>query len=164
MSFQPDDLTRTTTILFFTRWITHICAPVFMFTAGMGAFFWMRGGRTVSELSQFLWKRGLWLVFLELTVLRLIMTFSLTEGFVLLSILWALGWSMVALGFLVRLPVRFLAVLSIAMIALHNLADPIAASRFGAAAWIWNVLHQPGVFRMGGVASWPGTRSFRGLG
>lgn len=151
MSFQPDDLTRTTTALFFTRWITHICAPVFMFTAGLGAFFWMRPGRTTSQLAHFLWKRGLWLVVLELTVLRFIMTFTLVEGVVLLSILWALGWSMVALGLLVRLPVRALAVIGIAMVALHNLADSVTASQFGAAAPVWNILHQPGIFRLGGT-------------
>ena len=155
MSFQPEDLTRTTTALFFTRWITHICAPVFMFTAGLGAFLWLRHGlrrgRTVSQLSHFLWKRGLWLVLLELTALRFAMNFTFVNGIVFLSILWALGWSMVALGFLVRLPIRALAVLSIAVIALHNLADPVSASQFGAAAWVWNILHQPGVFRVGGA-------------
>src|SRR5690348_4968293 len=135
--FQPEDLTRTTTVLFFTRWITHICAPVFMFTAGLGAFLWMRGGRTKIQLSKFLWTRGLWLVMLELTALRLAMNFSLFSGVVLLSILWALGWSMVALGFLVHLPYRVLAVLSIAVIALHNLADSVQASQFGGVAWIW---------------------------
>jgi uncharacterized membrane protein len=156
MSFQPDDLTRTTVVLFFTRWITHICAPVFMFTAGLGAFLWLRPGRlrpgrTTSQLSHFLWKRGLWLVVLELTLFRLITNFSLVNGIVILSVLWALGWSMFVLGFLVRMPVRPLAVLSIAVILLHNLADPVAASRFGDAAWAWNILHQPGVFRAGGV-------------
>src|ERR1035438_2160101 len=59
-SFQPDDLTRTTAVLFFTRWITHFCAPVFMFTAGLGAFLWLRRGRSKSQLTYFLWKRGLW--------------------------------------------------------------------------------------------------------
>jgi uncharacterized membrane protein len=154
MSFQPEDLTRTTTILFFTRWITHICAPVFMFTAGLGAFFWLGSGskgRTTGQLSRFLWTRGLWLVVLELTVLRIAMNFSLTNGMVMLSILWALGWSMVALGFLVHVPVRALAVLSIAVIALHNLADSITAARFGSVAWVWNILHQPGVFQLGGI-------------
>jgi uncharacterized membrane protein len=158
MSFQPEDLTRTTTVLFFTRWITHICAPVFMFTAGIGAFFWLRRGRTVSQLSQFLWKRGVWLVFLELTALHFAMTFSLVKGLVFLSILWALGWSMVALGFLVHIPVRTLAVLSIGVIVLHNLADPVRASQFGAAAPVWNILHQPGAFRVDGafvVAAYP---------
>jgi len=129
-----------------------------MFTAGVGAFLWLDRGRTTNQLSVFLWKRGLWLVVLELTVLRLIMNFSFTKGFVLLSILWALGWSMVALGFLVHLPIRALAILSIAVIALHNLADPVSASQFGGAAWIWNVLHQPGLFQLGGlsfVAAYP---------
>jgi len=149
--FQPDDLTRTTAALFFTRWITHICAPVFMFTAGLGAYFWRSRGHTTRELSEFLWKRGLWLVVLELSVLRFALSFSLVSGPLLLSILWALGWSMVALAFLVPLPVRILAMGSIAVVALHNLADPVRASRFGSAAWVWNVLHQQGVFRAGGV-------------
>jgi len=152
MSFQPEDLSRTTAALFFTRWITHICAPVFFFTAGTGAFFWLRRGqRTTAQLSRFLWTRGLWLVVLELTALRFATNFSLTKGMVLLSILWALGWSMVALGLLVRIPIRALAVLSVAVIALHNLADSIDAARFGAYAWIWNVLHQPGVFEAHGI-------------
>lgn len=146
--FPPEDLSRTTAFLFFTRWITHICAPVFFFTAGVGAFLWLRG-RTTGQLSRFLWTRGLWLVILELTVLRLAMNFSFTTGFLLLSILWALGWSMVALGILVYLPLRSLAILSIAIIALHNLADPIRASQFGGASWIWNILHQPGIFHVG---------------
>ena len=75
-----------------------------------------------------------------------------------LSILWALGWSMVALGFLVHIPVRTLAVLSIGVVVLHNLADPVRASQFGAAAPVWNILHQPGVFRVDGalvVAAYP---------
>jgi uncharacterized membrane protein len=162
MSFQPEDLTRTTAMLFFTRWITHICAPVFMFTAGIGAFFWLHGnrsasqgqmlpGRSTGQLSVFLWTRGLWLVVLELTVLRFAMSFSLTKGAVLLTILWALGWSMVALGFLVHVPVRWLAILSVAWIVVHNLADPIDASQFHSHAWVWNILHQPGVFRLGGI-------------
>lgn len=151
MVFQPEDLTRTTVPLFFTRWITHICAPTFMFTAGLGAFFWLQRGRTTAELSRFLWKRGFWLVVLELTVLRLAMNFSLFSGPVVLTILWAIGWSMIALGFLVRLPVRALAGASVLMIALHNLADSIPAAQFGAAAWVWNLLHQSGIIRAGEV-------------
>src|SRR5436190_2720756 len=107
-SFQPEDLTRTTAALFFTRWITHICAPVFMFTAGLGAFFWLSRGRTTSQLSIFLWKRGLWLVVLELTALHFAAFFSL-RGLVILSVLFAVGWSVVVLGFLARIPIRTLA-------------------------------------------------------
>lgn len=151
MVFQPEDLTRTTAALFLTRWITHLCAPVFMFTAGLGAFFWLNRGRTKRELTRFLWTRGLWLVVLDLTIVRFAMTFSMVEGIVILSVLWALGWAMIVLGLLVYLPVRVLAALSIAGIALHNLADPIQASQLGSAAWIWNVVHQLGVFPVAGV-------------
>jgi len=149
--FQPDDLTRTTVALFFTRWVTHICAPVFMFTAGLGAYLWLCRGRSKEELSRFLWTRGLWLVVLEMTVLRFGMNFSFFSGMVLLSVLWALGWSMVALGFLGRIPIRPLACLSVAAIALHNLCDSIRAAQLGAATGLWNILHQTGVFRVGGV-------------
>ncbi|MGH9629802.1 MAG: DUF1624 domain-containing protein [Bryobacteraceae bacterium] len=149
MSFQPEDLTRTTTALFLTRWVTHICAPVFMFTAGMAAYFWRSKGHSTGELSRFLWTRGLWLVLLDLTVMRFALHFSFTSGILILNVLWALGWSMVALGFLAHLPVRVLAILSMLVIGLHNLADPIGASQFGAAAWMWNLLHQAGAFRAG---------------
>jgi uncharacterized membrane protein len=152
MTFQPDDLTRTTAALFFTRWVTHFCAPVFMFTAGVGAFFWLGRGRTKRQLTEFLWKRGLWLVLLELTAVRFAMTFSLTSGLVMITVLWALGWSMVILGLVVYLPVHVLAVLSISVIVLHNLADPVTASQFGSAAWVWNLIHQPGIIRIGETA------------
>lgn len=152
MSFQPEDLARTTVPLFFTRWITHICAPVFMFTAGVAAFLWRRRGRTMMNLSGFLWKRGIWLVLLDLTVIRFALFFSLTSGMVILNVLWALGWSMIALGFLVHLPMRVLAPLSLALIALHNLLDRVTASQFGSAGWLWNIVHQAGVIDAGGVA------------
>src|ERR1700689_5779458 len=77
MQFLPTDLSRTTAAIFFTRWITHFCAPVFILTAGLGAFLWMsRGGHSKTELSRVLFTRGLWLIFLEITVLRAIMFFQ----------------------------------------------------------------------------------------
>jgi uncharacterized membrane protein len=150
LSFSAEDLTRTTTAIFFTRWITHICAPVFFFTTGLGAFFWLGRGHNQS-LTSFLVKRGLWLVLLELTVLRFAMNFSLLNAPVLLAILWALGWSMVALGFLSRLPIRPLAIGSILVILLHNFADPVTAQSLGTAGWLWNVLHQPGEIPLDGI-------------
>lgn len=152
MVFRPEDLTRTYPALFFTRWVTHFCAPVFFFLAGAGASLWVaRAGRTTAALSRYLWTRGLWLVVLELTVLRFGFFFSLTEGPLLLTVLWALGLSMIALALLCRLPVRVLALLSVAAIALHNLLDPIKAQQFGALAFAWNTLHQPGAFFVGGT-------------
>jgi len=148
MSSSPTDLTRTTAPIFFTRWITHICAPVFAFTAGTGAFLWASRKRTTSELSRFLVTRGLWLMLLEITVLRFILIFEVrfSNSVIILTVFWMLGLCMVCLAALVHLPTRLLLALSIAMIAAHNLLDPIAASSFGRAAWIWNILHQQGVF------------------
>jgi uncharacterized membrane protein len=157
--FSPDDLTRTTTALFFTRWITHFCAPTFMFTAGIGAYFWLQGcGRTTMALSRFLWSRGVWLLLLELTAMRFALTFHLFEGPVILLVLWALGACMIALGFLVWLPARVLAALSVLIILLHNTLDPVQPKQFGSMAWLWNVLHRPGGFPVGGaflVVSYP---------
>jgi uncharacterized membrane protein len=147
--FQPDDLTRTTAALFLTRWITHFCAPVFMLTAGLGAFFYGRRGR--PALAKFLLTRGLWLMLLEVTVLRFAFFFSLTQGPVLLTILWVLGLSMVLLAGLVYLPRPLLAGVSIAMILFHNLFDAVNPARFGAAAWLWTLLHRQGVITVSGV-------------
>jgi len=154
MQFAPTDLTRTTAAIFFTRWITHFCAPVFMLTAGLGAFFWMnRGRRSKPELSRFLITRGLWLIFLEVTVLRVILLsqFSYRGHIVILMILWAIGLSMISLAGLIYLPTRWLVGASIAIIALHNLLDPIRPERFGRAAWLWDILHQQNLFSWMGV-------------
>jgi len=154
MQFLPTNLTRTTAPIFFTRWITHFCAPVFMLTAGLGAFFWMsREHRSKGELSRLLITRGVWLIFLEVTVLRLIVFSQL--GFhaspVILLILWAIGLSMIALAGLILLPMRVLAGFSIAIIALHNLLDKVSAERFGRTAWLWDILHQQNVFAFLGI-------------
>jgi uncharacterized membrane protein len=150
MVFQPDDLSRTTVALFFTRWVTHICAPVFSFTAGLGAFFWMSHGRTRSQLSSLLWKRGVWLIIVDLIVMRFALTFSFLHGILILSVLWVLGLSMIVLALLVRLPIKWLAAVSLAVIALHNLTDSVSASKSGAWGWIWNILHQQGIFKVAG--------------
>lgn len=153
MVASPTDLATTTPLLFFTRWITHLCAPAFSFTAGLGAYlWWQRGGRSRGALSRFLLTRGLWLVLLELTVMRLAYNFNLSGAYpVLLLVLWVLGGCMILLAALVWLPPAMLAGLSLLLIAGHDLLDGIAPQRFGAAAPLWNILHQPGGFGLGGV-------------
>jgi uncharacterized membrane protein len=151
MSFSPTDLTRTTAPIFFTRWITHFCAPVFAFTAGIGAFLWVQRNRTKAQLSRFLVTRGVWLIFLELTVLRFIMfsNFHFRNSLIILLVIWMLGLCMIALAALVYLPTCVLAASSIVIIAGHNLLDPIKPDAFGRWAWLWNIFHQQAVFRFG---------------
>ncbi|MFN7921696.1 MAG: heparan-alpha-glucosaminide N-acetyltransferase domain-containing protein [Bryobacteraceae bacterium] len=152
MTQSPTNMATTTPAVFLTRWITHFCAPVFLFTAGMGAYLWMQRGRTRSELSRFLVTRGLWLIFVELVVMRFAFDFSLGGALpVLLITLWALGGSMILLAGLIYLPVQVLAASSVAVICLHNLFDGVQAQAFGSWSWVWNALHQPGVLRVGGA-------------
>ena len=152
--FLPTDLARTTPAIFVTRWVTHFCAPVFMLTAGLGAYFWMcRGHHSKGELSRLLIGRGIWLIILEVTILRLIFfsQMSFTANPVILIILWAIGISMICLAGLICLPRRVIVAVSIAIIALHNLLDHVSAQRFGRAAWIWDILHQQNAFSFHGI-------------
>ncbi|MBS1839432.1 MAG: DUF1624 domain-containing protein [Acidobacteria bacterium] len=145
-AFEPTDLSRTTAALFFTRWITHFCAPVFAFTAGIGAFFYLQNGRTKPQLSRFLLTRGLWLVVLEFTVVRFLWLFQirLQGSLIILLVFWMLGLCMIFLAGLIYLPVRVLAPVSLFVIAAHNLLDGIDPARFGRFATLWQVFHQPG--------------------
>jgi uncharacterized membrane protein len=150
MHFDPTDLTKTTPILFFTRWITHYCMPVFMFSAGMGAFLFGRR-HTKSELSRFLLTRGLWFVVVELAVMQFSYNFTFSSQLtILLLVLYIFGICFIVMAALVYLPIRWLAVLSVAVILFHNLLDGINAARFGSYAWVWNILHQPGIFTVAG--------------
>jgi uncharacterized membrane protein len=104
--FAPEDLAHTTGALFFTRWITHFCAPIFFLLAGTGAYLALSRGKPLPEVSKFLWTRGLWLVLLDMTVVG----FGWTSIFPFLfgGVLWSLGWSMVAMAALIRLPLRLI--------------------------------------------------------
>src|SRR5882724_7162728 len=124
---DPMDVAHTWPALFFTRWITHFCAPVFVFLAGTGAYLYGSRGRTRQQLVHFLWTRGLWLVFLELTLLKLAWTFSWnTQGFALI-VIWAIGWSMILLAAAVRLPVRAVGAIGIGVIVIHDALSGVQA-------------------------------------
>jgi uncharacterized membrane protein len=139
--FAPLDLAYTTPALFFTRWVTHFCAPIFFLLAGVGAGLSLARGRTVPEISRFLLTRGLWLVLLELTVIAVGWYFTFRVVPVTAGVIWALGWSMVLLAAMVWLPLRAIAIVGLALIALHNTTDTIPAETFGALDWLWRVLH-----------------------
>ena len=152
LTFPPEALARTYGWLFFTRWITHFCAPTFFFLAGTGAYLALGRGKTVGQVSHFFWTRGLWLVFLELTVLSFAWTFvpGIVIGFVVIS---CLGGCMVLMALLVRLPVKWLGAFGIAVIVLHNLTDRVTPEQFGRFAWLWTLLHVPGPIPIPGTQS-----------
>src|ERR1041385_2666789 len=138
LRFAPEDLAHTYGWLFFTRFITHYCAPVFSFLAGTGAFLSTRRGKSIGEVSRFFLSRGLWLVLLELTVV------DFAWGFVPWAhggVIWVLGWSMVTMALIVRLPRRWIGALGLGMIFTHNLLDVIHPASFGSFYWLWILLH-----------------------
>jgi uncharacterized membrane protein len=138
--FNPTDPATTTIPLFFTRWITHFCAPVFFLLTGTGAYLSL-GKKSKRELSQFLLTRGLWLIFLELAVTRCLgWQFNFDYHVTLLLVLWALGWAMIVLSVLVYLPAWAVTAFGVVMIATHNLLDSVESSNP-----LWSILHSPNI-------------------
>ncbi len=148
-TFNPIDPAETTPAYFFTRWITHFCAPLFVFLAGTGAYLAGSRGMTRPQLWRFLVSRGLWLVFLELTLIRLVWIFPLTFHEYAVAVIWAIGWSMVFLSSLVFFPLSTIAVVGVAIVALHNATDTIPPAAWGDFDWLWKVLHTGGEIKLG---------------
>jgi uncharacterized membrane protein len=136
---NPTDLTSASAALFLTRWVTHFCAPVFFLLTGTGAYLSLRR-KTPQELSRFLFTRGLWLIFLELVVVRcLAYQFNFDYRVTMLLVLWALGWAMITLSALVRLPAFVPTAFGVVLIVGHNLLDTVRSANP-----IWAILHGPG--------------------
>lgn len=142
MIFGPADLSQTSEPLFFTRWITHFCAPVFVFLTGTSAFL-VSERKTRKELSFFLLTRGLWLVFLELTVVNFGWTFNIHFPFFVLGVIWALGIGMIALSVLAFLPYRTTLAIGILILLCHNLLDTIHEPGNTFKSFFWSALHDP---------------------
>ena len=138
--FDPLDLTQTTPQLFLTRWITHFCAPTFVFLSGASAWLYRRYKNVgTGELSRFLLTRGLWLVLIEITIVS--MSWQFGYQIFILQVIWAIGCSMIALAALVWLPWQAILGIGLVMIFGHNLLDGIAPERFGSMGWLWIILH-----------------------
>ena len=136
---NPTDLASATVALFLTRWITHFCAPVFFLLTGTGAYLSLRR-KSPGELSRFLLTRGIWLIFLEVVVVRCFAyQFNFDYRVTMLLVLWALGWAMITLSALVRLPAFIATALGVLMIVGHNLFDSVKS-----ASPLWAILHSPG--------------------
>ena len=151
--YSPTNLSRASSVLFLTRWVTHFCLPVFMFCAGVGARLWLANGRSIPQLSRFLFTRGLWLMLLEVTVMRLAYNFSFSLNYLwLLIILWGFGVCMVAFAGLVWLPMRWILCLSVIGILASNCLDFVPPPANGLRLWIWTVFRQPGFVKIGHTA------------
>jgi uncharacterized membrane protein len=129
--------------------VTHFCTPTFIFLAGVSAFLYGERGRRVGEVSWFLLTRGLWLILIEFTLMRLCWTFSIHADVFVIQVIWVTGASMVVLAGLVHLPRWAIATIGLAMIAGHNLLDGIDAEELGQAGWLWKLLHEPGLIEVG---------------
>jgi uncharacterized membrane protein len=138
--YDLTDLTKTSPAYFLTRWVSHFCAPTFVFLAGTGAF--LAGTRkTKGQLSWFLLTRGLWLILLEVTVVRYSWFMNVNYAFTVGQVIWAIGCAMVVLSGLVFLPLSAVTALGVALIACHNAFDPWDRADWGRWAWLWNILH-----------------------
>ena len=136
---NPSNLATATTALFLTRWVTHFCAPVFFLLTGTGAYLSLRR-KSMSELSRFLFTRGLWLIFLDVVLLRcFVYQFNVDYRVTMLLVLWALGWAMISLSALLRLPASIVTAIGVVMIVGHNLFDGVRSS-----SPIWSIVHSPG--------------------
>jgi uncharacterized membrane protein len=140
---------QTTPAYFLTRWITHYCAPTFVFLAGTGAFLFRSRGKSKGDLAWFLVTRGIWLIFLELTVIRFGWFFTIEFHFFFGQVIWAIGWSMIVLAPLVFLPTSAVAVFGLTMIAFHNLFDSVRAEDWGNLRWLWVILHTGEQIKLG---------------
>jgi uncharacterized membrane protein len=150
----PVDLATASPALFFTRWITHFCAPVFVLLAGTAA--WLHGRRlgSTSALARWLASRGLWLIVVEVTFVRAAWTFHLGPNVLVLQVIWAIGASMVVLAALVWLPLPAIAAFAVLMIAGHDAFDGVKADDLGGLRWLWMVLHQEGALAPFEGARW----------
>src|SRR5262245_59629249 len=149
MSFDAIDAHQTTVRHFFTRWVTHFCAPTFIFLTGVGAYLYRSRGKSKPQLAWFLLTRGLWLLVLELTYMRFFFTgFDWSYSFIPLGVFWSIGTSMVLMAPLVLLPDWIVTSLGLAIVLGHNAFDSVSPNDFGRWRWLWILLHGHGELKI----------------
>lgn len=162
LSMDPTNLNNTYTGLFLTRWITHFCAPVFVFLAGTGMYLQFSRGKSKGELSRFLVTRGFWLIVLEFTLVKWGAFFNFDYRLLgIMQVIWVIGASMILMAGLIHLPFKAIAVFGIGMMLLHNLMDGVRVPSWqgpnspvpSIGAKLWIILHQP--FEAFPIAGWP---------
>lgn len=151
-TFQAEDLTQTYPTYFFTRIVTHLCAPIFIFLAGASAFLYEQKVKDKMELSKFLLSRGIWLVFIEIMLVNPSwnLAYFWSSGWLFLQVIWAIGISMIVLAGLIWLGKKTVLVISLLLIFGHNALNFITPEDFGSLSWVWTFLHESGFFTVGG--------------
>jgi uncharacterized membrane protein len=139
---SPTNMQTTTVVLFFTRWITHFCAPTFIFLSGVSVFLAGRR-RTKKELSSFLLKRGLWLIITDALIISLLFTFDLQYHILVLEVLWATGFGMIILALLIRTSLPVIATIAVLIIFGHNILDYISLPKTGFGGSLLSLLASP---------------------
>ncbi|MCL6266755.1 DUF1624 domain-containing protein [Flagellimonas myxillae] len=147
--FDPSDLSQTNVPLFWTRFVTHFCAPVFVFLAGTSAFF-VGQRRDKKSLSKWLLKRGLWLVIAEITIIKLAWMFKLDYSGILLQVIWVLGIGMIFLAGFIHLPKKLGLALCLIVVFGHNTLDGFSPES-PVASGLWTFLHVFGLVNLGGL-------------
>ena len=151
----PMDINTTTPALFFTRYITHFCAPIFVFLSGLSVYLQSKR-KTKKELTIFLFTRGLWLIVLEIVLNNFLWRFDITYNTIVFQVIWAIGASMVVLAGLIHLRKHILLVLGIIIVAGHNLinvfkldiqTNPYYSDTFS--DFLWCLFHQNGGIEVG---------------
>lgn len=135
--FDPTDPTQTDFFTYFTRWVTHYCAPAFSLLAGISAFL-LGSRKSKKELSAFLLTRGIWLVFIEVTVVNFAWFFDVGYSVILFGVIWVLGVSMIVLAALIHLPMKAILWISLVIIFGHNLLDNIHFE----GSFLWGLIHE----------------------
>jgi uncharacterized membrane protein len=152
VTFDAIDPHQTTVRHFFTRWVTHFCAPTFLFLIGVGIYLTKVRGRTKPQLAWFLLSRGVWLLFLELTYIRFFWTtFDLTYAVHPTGVFWSISWCMILMSAIVFLPNSLILGLGLVIIIGHNALDGIPPETFGRWGWLWNFLHAQGDLDFGWI-------------
>jgi uncharacterized membrane protein len=153
--FDPTDLSRTTPFLFATRWITHLCAPTFVFLAGVAIFLQRANGKDAASVTKFLLARGCWLIALELTVVSF--GFDFGWPFLFIQVIWAIGASMLLMAALMRLTPATILAIGAAIVSGHELLAGIDAVHLGALSSIlWRLTMEPGpTMGVPGLAVYP---------
>ncbi len=145
---NPTNLQTTTAALFFTRWITHLCAPTFVFLSGTSAYLSMQKKTDVAGARNFLFKRGIWLVIVNFTINNFAIFFDIHFGVLFSQVIAAIGFGFIGLAFLLKLPVKIIAIIGLIIIFGHDLLSGISFGKDSVAEMVWTLFMGAGFFQL----------------